>query len=107
MLEDILRALGGLDCCFVGANGLTAQAGLTMPTPIELSTKQQFLAAAAEPYIVADVTKFGQRHPVQVADWSSRLTVLTNRPPEVNVELQRVLTMQRTANIVFAEDEDD
>jgi DeoR/GlpR family transcriptional regulator of sugar metabolism len=106
-VENILQEVGGIDCCFVGANGLTAQDGLTMPTAVELSTKRQFIEAAATAYVVADITKFGQRHPIKIADWNEQLTVLTNRPRESNPELERILAMQATAKVVLANDDDD
>lgn len=101
-LEGLLRVVGGLDLCFVGANGLTVEEGITMPTDVELRTKRQLLEAAKDAYIVADVTKFGVRYPVRIAGWEENLTVLTNRARGENAELQRVLSSQHTVKIVFA-----
>jgi DeoR/GlpR family transcriptional regulator of sugar metabolism len=105
--QDSLLALtqhvGGLDYCFVGANGLTLIDGITMPTEFELPIKQQLLSSAREPFIVADVTKFGHRFPVKIADWSSKLTLLTNKPAAENAELDAVLNSNPTVQIVFAE----
>lgn len=102
-LQALLDGIDGLDCCFIGANGLTAADGITMPTDIELVTKRQLLAAARAPHIVADVSKFGVHHPVRIAGWNEALTVLTNRPGSFNPEVDAVLALQAGAKILFAE----
>jgi DeoR/GlpR family transcriptional regulator of sugar metabolism len=101
-LDALIGMVGGLDMSFVGANGITAAGGLTMPTDVELVTKRQFLTAASEPYIVADVSKLGLRHPVRIAFWDERLTLLTNRPSAPHAELDAILDLQRTVQIRFA-----
>jgi DeoR/GlpR family transcriptional regulator of sugar metabolism len=101
-LEALVRRLGGLDLCFIGVNGLTVEHGITMPTTVELGFKRLLLSASSHPYVVADATKFGLHFPVQIADWNSRLTVLTNRPETPSPELEAVLAMHRSVDIVFA-----
>jgi DeoR/GlpR family transcriptional regulator of sugar metabolism len=102
-LAALIEHIGGLDYCFVGANGVTAGDAITMPTVVELSTKRQFLSKARQPYIVADVTKFGVRYPVKVAGWDEPLTILTNRPTSANPELDAVLNMPKNVRVTFAE----
>lgn len=102
-LRLLTESLGGLDYCFVGGNGVTLIDGITMPTVIELPLKKQFLSAAREPFIVADVTKFGHRFPVKIAGWNERLTLLTNKPATENGELTAILNNNPTVRIQFAE----
>lgn len=95
--------LGGLDYCFVGANGMTLTDGITMPTTFELPIKQHFLNSASKPIVVADVTKFGLRFPVRIADWNSQITLLTNKPASDNAELSSILASDPTVRIEFAD----
>lgn len=103
-LRSLIRRIGGLDYCFIGANGLTENDGITMPTPYELPPKLILLQETRDPYIVADSSKFGQRYGVKIADWDSSVSVLTNRPSSQNKELDAIMSMNRSAKIVFAED---
>jgi DeoR/GlpR family transcriptional regulator of sugar metabolism len=102
-LQALLSGIGGLDYCFVGANGLTVAHGITMPTDIELSSKRQFIDAARAPHIVADVSKFGVHYPVRIAGWGEALTVVTNRPGSPNPDLDAVLALRDGVRVVFAE----
>jgi DeoR/GlpR family transcriptional regulator of sugar metabolism len=102
-LEALIKHVGGLDFCFVGANGITVAEAITMPTDIELPIKQQFISAARQPYIVADVTKFGLRYPIKVAGWDETLTVLTNKPAAPNGELDAVLELPKNIVVTFAD----
>jgi DeoR/GlpR family transcriptional regulator of sugar metabolism len=101
-LDALLKRLSGLDLCFIGANGLAVEHGITMPTTTEWGFKSKLMAASIHPYIVADAAKFGLHFPVQIADWNSRLTVLTNRPQISSPELEAVLAMNRSVDVVFA-----
>lgn len=101
-LEKLVNEIGGLDVCFVGGNGVTAAEGITMPTTAELAVKRFFLSSAVRPFIVADASKFGLRHAVQIAGWHEPLTLLTNRPTGQSDEFDAVLAMDRNLDIMFA-----
>jgi DeoR/GlpR family transcriptional regulator of sugar metabolism len=101
-LAALVQQIGGLDCCFVGANGITAADGITMPTTNELHMKRFFLETAARPVIVADLSKFGQKHAHLIAGWSEALTLLTNEPFETNQEVEGILALERRVDVVFA-----
>jgi DeoR family fructose operon transcriptional repressor len=101
-LKGLIRRLGGLDFCFVGANGLTASDGITMPTALELPTKLELIARAGRAFVVADASKFGKRFPFIIADWQAKVTVITNTAVEHNPDLEEVLRLGRRVDIEFA-----
>lgn len=101
----LLETLGGVDLCFVGANGLTVREGITMPTAFELLQKKQFLEAAGRSFIVADASKFGQHFQVRIAEWTDANSVITNRPPEPNAEMEAILGMEgKCTEVLLAEE---
>jgi len=102
-LASLIKQIGGLDYCFVGANGITVDDAITMPTDIELPIKRKFISEAKQPYIVSDVTKFGLRYPVKIAEWSESLTILTNKPISTNTELDAILSMSKAVKISFTD----
>jgi DeoR family fructose operon transcriptional repressor len=51
-----------VDVAFVGANGVTAERGLTTPDVAEAAVKRAMLAAARRRVVLADHTKFGIDH---------------------------------------------
>jgi DeoR/GlpR family transcriptional regulator of sugar metabolism len=102
-LSALIKHVGGLDYCFVGANGITVADAITMPTEIELPIKRYFMSQAREPYIVADVTKFGLRYPVKIAGWDEALTILTNKPAATNAELEAILKLPKNTRVSFAD----
>ena len=102
-LDALFREIGQVDIAFVGANGFTLAEGITMPTNNELPIKLKMLDSAAMPCISADASKFGVRHPYQIADWYRPLTVVTNQPRQPNEELDAILAMQRNVEIRVVE----
>jgi|GEM_PF-5812619 len=101
-LDGLLRLTSGLNCCFVGANGISSLEGITLPTEPELRTKRSFLSASERPYIVADPAKFGLHYPFQIADWNAKLTLLTVRPTSSNNAFDEVLARERIVEIKLA-----
>ena len=101
-LSKLLHRTGGLDYCFVGANGISAETHITIPTFEELRTKRQFIEAARSPYIVVDISKFGINHPIQLATWDESLTILTNKPKSNGASLEAALACDRNVDIEFA-----
>jgi DeoR family fructose operon transcriptional repressor len=59
------RALANLraDKCFVGANGLTLEDGVTDPLPLEASVKRVMVEVSQEVYVVATHDKLGRVSP--------------------------------------------
>jgi DeoR family transcriptional regulator, fructose operon transcriptional repressor len=49
--------------CFVGANGLTLEEGVTDPLPLEASAKRKIVEVSQEVYVVATHDKFGRVAP--------------------------------------------
>jgi DeoR/GlpR family transcriptional regulator of sugar metabolism len=47
------------DKCFIGANGITLEDGITDPLPFEASIKRKMVEVAQEVYLVATPDKFG------------------------------------------------
>lgn len=103
-MTRILNHLDGLDFCFVGANGISSEGAITIPTPNELPTKRQLIEAARSPYITADITKFGVTHKTLLARWDETLNVLTNQPPEGSPAVEAVLQRKRNVEIQFCGD---
>jgi DeoR family fructose operon transcriptional repressor len=48
------------DKCFIGANGITLEDGVTDPLPLEASIKRKMVEVAQEVYLVATPDKFGR-----------------------------------------------
>jgi DeoR/GlpR family transcriptional regulator of sugar metabolism len=101
-LTTLVEAIGGLDWTFVGANGITATEGITMPTAFELPSKLALLDSATHPYVVADPSKFGQRLPHRIAGWDADLTLLTCAPQRPIPEFEAVLMMPRVVRVQVA-----
>lgn len=79
-LSNILRETGALDLALVGANGVTLEGGLTIPTPDEIPMKRALLKAAKNPTVVADGSKFGVRFEHELATWDGSTRLLTSAP---------------------------
>ncbi|MBX7132461.1 MAG: TIR domain-containing protein [Fimbriimonadaceae bacterium] len=78
-LREELRAAGTpIDLGFVGGNGFGLQSGITMGSDDELGFKQFVIEQAAIAFVVADSSKAGISLPVQIVDWQSDFTLLTN-----------------------------
>jgi DeoR/GlpR family transcriptional regulator of sugar metabolism len=101
-IEAILDRLGGVDCSFVGGNGITATDGVTMGSDRELHVKRLMLAAAEVPYILADISKFGIHLPVKIAGWDEPITVITNRPSERNRDFDLISNQSMRARLLTA-----
>jgi DeoR/GlpR family transcriptional regulator of sugar metabolism len=104
-LRALVEAIGGLDWTFIGANGITATEGITMPTDLELPAKRALLATSAHPHVVADHTKFGLRFPHRIAGWDSDITLLTSAPYSRSGEFETVMNMPRTVRVEIADAE--
>lgn len=66
------------DKAILGANGLTAEAGLTSPNPFTAQTKRAMIAASREVIIVADHTKLGRIALYAVAPIGAICTLVTD-----------------------------
>lgn len=73
--------LGGLRAnkAFIGASGICPDGAFT-PTIEKAPVKRAMIAAADEPYLLVDHTKFGKRALVKMCDLSAFAGVVTDRP---------------------------
>ncbi len=78
LLDEFARGDTPIDVGFIGGNGFALEPGITMGSADELGFKRFVLDHSAQPFIVADSSKAGITLPVQIADWSESLTLLTN-----------------------------
>lgn len=69
-----------VDVAIMGANGLTAEHGLSTPDPDEASVKRAMIRAARRVVVLADATKIGQEHLVSFADLDDVDTLVTDAP---------------------------
>jgi DeoR family transcriptional regulator, fructose operon transcriptional repressor len=62
---DAERSFSGVRAskCFVGANGLSLEEGVTDPLPLEASAKRKIVEVSQEVYVVATHDKFGRVAP--------------------------------------------
>ena len=65
---------------FMGANGVTLQAGFTTPDPEEAAVKAAAVRRAREAWFLVDASKFGRVYPAVIADLHSG-AILTDRCP--------------------------
>lgn len=110
-LLKIFEETGAPSLAFVGANGLRADEGLTMPTGNELDIKDVMLRSASRPFVVADSSKFGVHHPIIIRTWADHLTLLTCRPTGSGAESEEVDAIlnlpDRCVQITFANEAGD
>lgn len=78
-----------LDVAFMGANGVTVDAGLTTPDHFEATTKRAMIDAAARVVVLADHTKIGDAHFARFARLADVDTIITDSAldPETRDEL--------------------
>jgi DeoR family transcriptional regulator, fructose operon transcriptional repressor len=81
---DTVRTIEGLrpDVAFVGANGVTAEFGLSTPDPDESAVKSAIVRAARRVVAVIDSDKFGRDLLVSFAELADIDVVVTDREPE-------------------------
>ncbi|MGU3537349.1 DeoR/GlpR family DNA-binding transcription regulator [Methylobacterium sp. A54F] len=71
------------DIAFVGAGGLSAAGDITDFTVLATEQRSRMLAAAAQPCIVADSTKFGRLTPIRLNPIPAGTTLIVDaQPPE-------------------------
>lgn len=70
-----------VDLLFLGTNGLAANVGLTTPNQEEAAMKSLMVEHAARVVLVADSSKFGERHFVTFADLAAVDLLVTDEPP--------------------------
>lgn len=77
------RFLGGVhvDFAFLGANGVSAETGLTTPDPEEATIKQVMISASRETIVLADHTKFTQQALVTFAHIGEVDQIITDQIP--------------------------
>ncbi len=68
------------DVAFVGANGLSAEFGLSTPDPDEAAVKAAIVRAARRVVVVADASKLGQELLVRFADLADIDVLVTDAP---------------------------
>ena len=69
-----------VDVAVMGANGLTAEHGLSTPDPDEAAVKRAMIRAAKHVVVLADATKIGQEHLVSFADLADIDLLVTDSP---------------------------
>lgn len=80
--EALIRELGGLDCAFLGANGIYRAEGFANHSRFEIWAKRAILAAAHERYVLVDPSKFRVQQEEPFALFSEGLRVITARTDE-------------------------
>ncbi|MCC7353276.1 MAG: DeoR/GlpR transcriptional regulator [Anaerolineae bacterium] len=68
-----------VDKCFIGANSLSAQRGVSDPFPMEASVKRKAVEAANETFLLADHTKFGRESLIVTVPLEAIDVVVTDR----------------------------
>lgn len=74
---------------FFGANGITAEQGMTTPDRNEAMVKRVALEHTARPYVLSDASKFGRTAAISYASIDSA-TIVTDRVPKAYRDLQNV-----------------
>lgn len=69
------------DKCFMGVNGIHAEAGFTTPDPEEAAMKRLAFSLSQEAYVLADESKFNEWSFAKIADLSEAV-ILTNELEE-------------------------
>lgn len=82
-----LAALDSLrpDLAFVGANGVSADFGLSTPDPAEAGVKSAIVRAARRTVLVADQSKFGVESFVRFADLADIDILVTDAAPDAEL----------------------
>jgi len=82
-----LTALGSLrpDLAFVGANGVSADFGLSTPDPAEAAVKAAMVRAARRTILVADRAKFGVESFVRFAELTDIDILVTDAAPDAEI----------------------
>lgn len=70
------------DVVFLGANGVSAEHGLSTPDSEEASTKRAMVAAARQVVVLADASKIGEELPIQFARIEEVDVVITDEAIE-------------------------
>lgn len=75
-----VEALGRIrvDVAFLGANGISAEYGLTTPDQAEAATKRAMIAAARRAVVVSDHTKLGEDYFARFADLEEIDMIITD-----------------------------
>lgn len=79
------------DKCFMGANAIHHELGLTTPDPEEAQIKERAISLSRETYILADHTKFGEVSFSNFADLN-QVKIITNKVDYVDLEKYKKLT---------------
>lgn len=81
---DTLHQLGRYrtDFAFVGAGGITAEAGLTDYTRAAAELRGRMLLSATVAVVVADHSKFGRTTPVKIANFEQAHYLISDQAPE-------------------------
>lgn len=102
-LEEQLKLLHP-KLAFVGANGIDSVSGITMPTGFEFEVKMIMLKYAESGVILADSTKLGVTHPVEICTWTDDHQLITDMPtdPQGRRQMQSILEIPgRTMKVDF------
>jgi DeoR family transcriptional regulator, glycerol-3-phosphate regulon repressor len=70
------------DFAFVGAGGISAEAGLTDYSRAAAELRGKMLMSATVPIVVADHTKFGRATPVKIAHFEQAHYLISDQAPE-------------------------
>jgi transcriptional regulator, DeoR family len=81
---DTVHAIGSLrpDIAFLGANGISADFGVSTPDPDEAAVKTAIVRAARRVILVADAEKLGRELLVSFADLSDIDVLVTDAAPD-------------------------
>lgn len=79
--STVVQALSrfSVDKLFLSAAGIDLERGLTDPDLMEAEVKQAMIHSAGKVIVVADSSKWGTVHLVQIAPWSSIHTLVSDR----------------------------
>ncbi|MBI1415764.1 MAG: TIR domain-containing protein [Limimaricola sp.] len=80
---------GGVDISFMGTSGITENKGFGITHRFELPAKTGFCRAARQVIVLCDKSKFETNQPRMFAEFSERITVITERASEPSVDRLR------------------
>jgi DeoR family transcriptional regulator of aga operon len=93
-------ALGGFDLCFVGVNGVEANAGFTTHENLEAANKLDMINVSKTRVIVGDSSKVGLTLDYKFADFDDKISFVVDDDQD-NAELQFIVS-QHKQKIILA-----
>ncbi|WP_243292309.1 DeoR/GlpR family DNA-binding transcription regulator [Bacillus sp. FJAT-47783] len=86
------------DKCFIGANGIHPELGLTTPDPDEAAIKREALQLSRESFILADHSKFNEISFAKIAN-INQATIITNKAENETFKPFEALTTVKVVEI--------